>query len=411
MSGAHGGRTHAAARLPDGFRTTAEKGTDDTVRETQAAVLSGPAGSPSGTHRALHLEDVRLTPPGAGEVLVRIAAAGLCHSDLSVLHGDRPRPLPMVLGHEAAGVVEETGPGVSGVQPGDHVVFSFVPACGACVPCQSGRPALCEPGARANGHGELLTGSRPFRRATGEQLHHHLGVSAFAERTVVASGSLIRIPGHLPLEKAALFGCAVLTGVGAVINTARPTPGTALAVFGLGGVGLSAVMGAHLAGCHPVIAVDPLDAKLELATSLGATHAVKADDDASDAIRDLTDGGAHCTVEAVGSAHALTAAYHATRRGGHTVSAGLPHPDQRAQLPAALLVGEERRVSGSYMGSAVPRRDIPRLLALYEAGRLPVDALHTRTLGLADINTGFDALATGAAVRQLVTPGTPRVEG
>ncbi|MFD0507889.1 zinc-binding dehydrogenase [Streptomyces chiangmaiensis] len=339
-------------------------------------------------------------------MLVRIAAAGLCHSDLSVINGDRPRPLPMVLGHEAAGVVEETGPGVSDVQPGDHVVFSFVPSCGACVPCQSGRPALCEPGARANTHGELLTGSKPFHRAGGERLNHHLGVSAFAERTVVSAASLIRIPSHIPLEKAALFGCAVLTGVGAVINTARPTPGTAVAVFGLGGVGLSAVMGAHLAGCHPVIAVDPLDAKLELATSLGATHAVKAGDDAPDVIRDITGGGAHCTVEAVGSARVLTAAYNATRRGGQTVSAGLPHPDQRAELPAALLVGEERQVTGSYMGSAVPRRDIPRLLALHEAGRLPVDALHTQTLGLAEINTGFDALAAGAAVRQLVTPGT-----
>src|SRR5918997_266718 len=375
--------------------------------QIRAAVLSEMgAPRPYAQPNPLRIETLELDPPGPGEVLIRIAAAGLCHSDLSVINGDRPRPMPMALGHEAAGVVEELGPGVDDLARGDHVVCVFVPSCGHCEPCAEGRRALCEPGAAANGAGTLLSGARRLRRRNGTPVNHHLGVSGFAEYATVAQESLIKIDLDVPLHEAALFGCAVLTGVGAVVNTARVEPGTGVAVFGLGGVGLSAVLGAVLAGAFPIVAVDVLDAKLELARSLGATHTVHARHvDAVDAVRELTSGGAHYAFESVGNERVLAQAYTATRRGGTTVSIGLPHPSKQFVVPAVSLVAEERTVKGSYMGSAVPKRDIPRYIALYQAGLLPVDKLLSETLELDGINPAFDALARGEAVRQVVRLG------
>ncbi len=359
--------------------------------------------APYALSKPLMVAEVTLQRPGPGEALVKVVGAGLCHSDLSTIDGSRPRPMPMVLGHEAAGIVQEVGSHVQDLAPGDHVVFSFVPMCGRCLPCAAGRPALCEKGALANGAGTLLDGSRPFRDRNGRILNHHLGVSAFSDHTIASQESLIKIHSTIPLEKAALFGCAVITGVGAVINTAQVEPGTAVAVFGLGGVGLSAVMGAQLARAYPIVAVDVLDAKLELAEKLGATHTVNAKDgEPAQAVKDLTSGGAHYTFEAVGSERVLQQAYQATRRGGTTVAIGLPHPTRMFTVPAVGIVAEERTIKGSYMGSAVPRRDIPRFLELYQAGLLPVDLLLTRTIALDEINEGFDALARGEAVRQVV---------
>lgn len=357
---------------------------------------------PYADSRPLVVEEVELEGPGPGEVLVEIAAAGLCHSDLSVIDGSRPRPVPMVLGHEASGVVREIGPGVQDLSPGDHVVFSFVPLCGRCVYCATGRPALCEPGNAANARGSLLSGARRFRSQKGTALHHHLGVSAFSGYTVAARESLIRIRPEIPLEAAAVFGCAVLTGVGAVVNTARVEPGARVAVFGLGGVGLSTVLGARLAGALEVVAVDRVAAKLELARRLGATQTVVADGDPVEAVCQLTGGGADYAFEAVGSAKVLGQAYAATRRGGKTITIGLPHPDQRLDLQAVSLVAEERGLLGSYMGSAVPQRDIPRFLDLYLAGKLPVDELVSRRVELQTINSAFDDLRQGAVVRQLL---------
>ncbi|EKP95312.1 zinc-dependent alcohol dehydrogenase family protein [Thermaerobacter subterraneus] len=354
--------------------------------------------------RPVVVDEVDLDGPGYGEVLVELKAAGICHSDLSVVDGSRPRPTPMVLGHEAAGIVRETGPGVTGLQPGDHVVFTFVPMCGRCVYCTSGRPALCEPGNAANARGELLRGGRRFHRH-GEPVHHHLGVSAFSQFTVAAEESLIKIDPGVPFEVAAVFGCAVMTGVGAVVNTARVEPGSSVAVFGLGGVGLAAVMGAVAAGAHPVVAADVLPEKLEHARMLGATHAVNARSvDAVEAVRDLTGGGADYAIEAAGNADVLAQAYRATRRGGTTITVGLPHPEATLSIPAVTVTAEERVLRGSYMGSAVPRRDLPRFLRLFRAGRLPVDRLITHRLGLDEINRGFDRLAAGEAVRQVVMP-------
>ena len=361
--------------------------------------------APYAQSRPLRVEDVELDPPGAGEVLVRIRAAGLCHSDLSVINGDRPRPVPMALGHEAAGEVEEAGPGVTDLKPGDHVVMVFVPSCGHCLPCMEGRPALCEPGAAANGQGTLISGARRLRRA-GTDIHHHLGVSAFAERAVLSRNSLVKIDPTLPFETAALFGCAVLTGVGAVVNTAAVRAGTSVAVVGLGGVGLNALLAAKLCGAARIVALDVLDDKLALARQLGATDTINAADaDAVAKARDATSGGADYAFEMVGSVKAMGLAYRITRRGGTTVSAGLSHPDHTFALPHVSLVAEERTVKGSYVGSCVPLRDMPRYIALYQQNRLPVDRLMSDRIGFDQLNAAFDRLAEGRVVRQILVPG------
>lgn len=352
--------------------------------------------------RPLGVVEVELEPPGPGEILVRVGAAGLCHSDLSVIDGSRPRPLPMALGHEAAGEVVACGPEVDGLAAGDHVVLAFVPACGDCGPCRAGRAALCEPGAAANAAGTLLSGARRWQDADGGTIHHHLGVSAFADHVVVSARSAVRIDPALPFELAALFGCAVLTGAGAVTNAAAVEPGQRVAVLGLGGVGLAAVLGAVVAGASTVIGVDVVASKLELARSLGATHAVPAGPDAVAAIRELTDGGADAVVETVGSERVLADAYAATRRGGVTVTVGLPAPTRMLSIPAVSLVAEERTLRGSYLGSSVPERDIPRFIELHAAGRLPVDRLLTHRLTLDEVNEGFERLAAGEAVRQAI---------
>jgi alcohol dehydrogenase len=349
------------------------------------------------------VETVELDGPGVGEVLVKIVAAGLCHSDLSIVNGDRPRPMPMALGHEAAGIVEEVGAGVDDLQRGDHVALIFVPSCGHCLPCMEGRPALCEPGAAANGAGTLVGGHRRLHRADNSPINHQVGVSCFAEYAVVRRGTLIKIDPELPLDIAALFGCAVLTGVGAVINSAQLKLGSTLAVVGLGGVGLSALLGGVAAGARQIIAIDTLPGKLELAQQLGATHIFRADDpDLVARVKAATNGGVEVAIEAASSVQALDQAYKITRRGGTTVTCSLPPPSHTFNLPAVNLVAEERTLKGCYLGSSVPVRDIPHYIALHRAGRLPVEKLVTHRLGLDEINLGFERLADGSAVRQVI---------
>jgi alcohol dehydrogenase len=370
----------------------------------RAAVLNRMgAPTPYAESKPLSIAEVDLDPPGPGEVLVKIAAAGLCHSDLSVIDGNRPRPMPMVLGHEAAGVVEELGPGVDDLVLGDHVVLVFVPSCGHCVPCAEGRPALCEPGAAANAAGTLLSGAKRIH-CDGVEVNHHIGCSAFAEYATVSRRSLVKIDRELPLDEAALFGCAVMTGVGAVINTARVQAGSSVAVIGLGGVGLATLLGAVAAGARRVVAIDLSDDKLGLARQLGATDTFNAGaSDAVEAIRAATNGGVEYAFEMAGSVRAMELAYTITRRGGTTVTAGLPPPTHTFNLPQVNLVAEERTVKGSYIGTCMPARDIPRYVELYRRGRLPVDRLMSSHLKLDDINLGFDLLHEGKAVRQIVT--------
>jgi alcohol dehydrogenase len=358
---------------------------------------------PYAESKPMKIEEVDLAPPGEREVLVQIKAASLCHSDLSTVNGDRPRQTPMVLGHEAAGVIVECGPGVNDVKPGDHVALVFAPSCGECIACKEGHPGRCEPGQQSNAAGTLLGGTMRLSQ-NGKPVYHHVGVSAFAEYCVVNRGSLVKIDDKLPFDEAALFGCAVLTGVGAALNTAQVFPGAKVAVVGLGGVGLNTLFGALVGGASQVIAIDVHDDKLELAKELGATDAVNAkDEDAVQKIKDLTNGGVDFGFEMAGSVQAMELAYRITRRGGTTVTAGLPHPDARWPLQHVNLTAEERTVKGSYVGSCVPARDVPRYIDLYRKGMLPVNKLMSDHITLDQINEGFDRLASGHTVRQIIT--------
>lgn len=368
-----------------------------------AAVLrqTGVQG-PYAQTRPLAITEVELDPPGPGEVLVRIRAAGLCHSDLSVINGDRPRALPIVLGHESSGEVVETGPGVTDLRAGDHVAMVFVPSCGCCTPCAEGRPALCEPGAAANTQGTLLGGGRRLH-VGGDWLNHHTGVSCFAEYAVVSRRSCVKVHAELSHREAALFGCAVLTGAGAVINRARIKAGDTAAIIGLGGVGMSALLAAVAAGARRVVAVDFSDEKLALARSLGATHVINPKQIASDDdLYDLAGGRVDYGFDMAGAVPAFETAYKLTRRGGATITSGLPNPRSTFPLSLSQMVGEEREIRGSYLGSGVPAIDIGRYIDLYKAGRLPVDRLMGKTFTLDQINEGFDHLATGGSLRDAI---------
>lgn len=363
------------------------------------------AEMPYGTSEPLAIEEIELDPPGPGELLVKVVGAGLCHSDLSVINGSRPRPLPVVLGHEGAGEVVEVGPGIRDIAAGDPVVFQFSASCGRCVRCLEGRPQICETHALARAKGELMGGGKRMRDSTGAEVNHQTGVSCFAEYAVVDRGSVVRVDRDIPLETAAIFGCAVMTGVGAALNAARVAPGDKVAVIGLGGVGFSAMLGAILGGADQVIAVDINPAKLGLARQLGAHHTVDARDaDHVQQILDLTGGGVDVSLEGAGVIPALTTGYKILKTGGQLITVGLSPLGDDFPIPAADLVTREIAVRGSYMGSCVPVRDIPKYLEAFRQGRLPVDRLIGEHIGFDAVNAGFDKLASGEAVRQILTP-------
>lgn len=371
--------------------------------KTRAAVLHSMENpAPFAQSKPLKIEEIDLDAPGPGEVLVKMIAAGLCHSDLSVISGVRPRPVPMALGHEASAQVVQVGEGVSDLKAGDRVVLVFVPSCGHCMPCMEGRPALCEPGAESNGKGTLLSGERRLHLGS-QAVNHHVGVSAFAEHAVVSRRSCVKLEQDIDPIEAALFGCAVLTGVGAVVNTAKVQPGQTAAVIGLGGVGLCALLGAVASGARDIVAVDLHDSKLAVARSLGATITVNArDPDAVAKVKDATRGGVDFAFEMAGVIQAMEMAYRMTRRGGTTVTGSLPHPQHNWPLQQVSLVAEERTIKGSYIGSCVPSRDVPRYIGLYMAGKLPVDKLMGERMKLDDINAAFDRLDAGESMRDLV---------
>jgi alcohol dehydrogenase len=383
--------------------------------ETKAAVLREMGlPAPFTDSRPLQATKLNLDGPAEGELLIRVRAAGLCHSDLSVINGSRPRIMPMALGHEAAGEVLRTGSPDSPFSEGDHVVLAFVPACGSCRFCREGRPALCGPAAAANAAGTLLGGGIRIADADGP-VHHHLGVSAFSERIVVSEKSAVKVPDDLPFDVAALFGCAVLTGAGAVLNTAADAlPASSVAVFGLGGVGLAALLAAASQGPATLIAIDPVPAKRALALDLGATDVIDpgSGDTVAHVKTAVAEGsamseaggadGVDLAIETVGDERVLAEAFNATGRGGTTVTAGLPHPDRMLQIPAQTLTAEERTLKGSYLGSCIPARDIPRFIAMYRDGILPVDRLLSHRLRPDELNEGFDRLDRGEAVRQVV---------
>ena len=370
---------------------------------TKAAILHQmELERPYSVSNPLKIEDVTLDDPGFNEVVVKIKAAGLCHSDLSVIDGNRPRPLPMALGHEASGVVVELGEGVDKLSVGDHVVFAFLPSCGSCSYCNTGRAALCEPGAEANGKGTLLGGHKRIHNK-GNYYHHHLGVSGFAEFAVVSVDSLVKIDQEIPFEIAALFGCAIITGVGAVVNTAQLKFGESILIVGLGGVGLSAILGAKAAGASNIIAADLNPQKRAIAKKLGAHYTIDSSKkNALQFLKDLSGGGVDVALEFAGAISALEFAFHATKRGGTTVTAALPHPDAKLEISPVTLVGQEKSLKGSYLGSCIPSRDIPAYIELYKTGRLDVEKLISHRIILEDINDGFERLAQGDALRQII---------
>ena len=357
---------------------------------------------PYAKSRPLHIETLDLEGPRAGEVLVKVRAAGLCHSDLSTIEGARPRPLPTVIGHEGAGEIAAVGAGVTDLAVGDHVVFIFAPSCGACRQCTSGRPNLCTTFNAAKQKGDLATGGRRLR-LRGQEVAHYAGLSCFADHAVVPRNSVQRIPKDVPFADAALFGCAVVTGVGAAVNTAETKAGDVVAVVGLGGVGLSCLLGAIVAGAGRIIAVDVHDDKLALARQLGTTDTFNARDaDCVERIVKATDGGVDAAFEMAGTVKAMELAYKITVRGGKTVSAGLSPVAAQFTIPHYQMVQDGRQVLGSYMGGCVIARDVPRYIGLYKDRKLPVDRLLSARIGLDDVNEGFDRLADAAVVRQVI---------
>jgi len=376
------------------------------VKCKAAVLMTSGSQRPYTKSRPVNIEEVELEQPRAGEVLVRIAGAGICHSDIAAVAGVRRLPMPLVLGHECSGFIEDVGEGTQIVKKGDHVVLSYVPSCGRCVYCASGVPGLCDPGRRANRQGILLSGGTRFQ-LKGKEIHHHLGVSAFSEYTVVPENSAISVSKDVPIEELALLGCAVLVGIGSVLNSARLKAGSTAAVFGCGGVGLNVIQGAKLAGAKQIIAVDVVESKLSMATSLGATETVNASAlDAVDTIRKLTGGiGVDYSFEAVGNTEVMAQSFCATRNGGETILVGITSPEDRLIVPSSWLVDEERKIKGSYMGSAVPRRDIPMLVDLYASGRIKIGEIVTRHLKLEQVNEGLEALAKGEVARQIIDIG------
>lgn len=374
----------------------------ETIKTRVAVLREMGLPRPYTDSRPLTIEEVELDPPGKAEVLIKIKAAGLCHSDLSVIDGNRPRPLPMALGHEAAGEIVKLGEDVHGFEVGDHVVFAFLPSCGHCIYCQTGRPALCEVGAKANGDGTLMNGDRRIHNGE-DYYYHHLGVSGFADYAVASIHSLVKIDKEFPFEIAALFGCAVMTGVGAVVNTANTKAGDSVLVVGLGGVGLSAILGAKAVGASKIIGADISRYKRDAAAEFGAHETIDSSAGNSlETIQKMTNGGVDISVEFAGAMPALDFAFNATKRGGTTVTGALPHPDARLSLDPLALVGQEKTLKGCYLGSSVPMRDIPAFLNLYKTDRLPVDKLISHRLKLEDINEGFERLAAGDAIRQVI---------
>jgi S-(hydroxymethyl)glutathione dehydrogenase/alcohol dehydrogenase len=361
----------------------------------QAAVLWAP-GAP------VEIREVELVPPRDGEVLVKIAACGVCASDLHVVDGHLPEPLPLVLGHEASGVVVATGPGVDSPQEGDHVVLALVPACGECEACRRGRRNFCELGARMASTGTLADGTSRLS-ADGRELRHFNSVSSFAEYAVVPASVAVPIRRDVPLDVAALVGCAVLTGYGGVVRTAAVEAGASVAVWGCGGVGQNVVQAARLAGAGPIVAVDTRGESLVLAERLGATHAVDAGatDDPAAAVRELTGGGVDYAFEAIGREPTIRQAWDALRPGGTAVILGLPPKGATVAIDTWGFINE-KTLKGSFLGSARIDEDVPRLVDLYAEGALRLEELVSRRIPLAELPQAFERLRAGDGLRQLV---------
>ena len=353
--------------------------------------------------RPVRVEQVDLSGPAKNEIMVQVFAAGVCHSDLSAVNGTRVRPVPMVLGHEGAGVVVEVGSLVTDVSVGDHVAFIFMPNCGDCLQCRSGKPSNCEQGNAANAAGRLLSGAKRIA-LNGREINHYAGVSCFAEYVTADHRSVVKIPKEIPFDVAAVFSCAVITGVGAVVNTAKVPMGASVGIVGLGGVGLSAMLGAKASGARQIIGIDPVKYKRDGAKQLGADLVFDSEDpDIIEKIKDVTNGGLDYVFEAVGEVEAIELAYAVTGRGGTTTSSGLSHPSKAFSINHVQLVAEERTIKGSFLGGCIPKRDIPNYIQMFQDGKLPVDQLIKSHIELENVNEAFDKLDQGETVRQVIS--------
>ncbi len=348
------------------------------------------------------VETIDVAPPRAGEVMIKLAACGVCHSDLSATNGTIPFPPPLILGHEGAGEVIEVGAGVTDFKVGDHVLSSFVTMCGICHYCTIGRPALCDVGARTLY--TLPTGDLRTSDATGAPLNIFSGCGVMAEYATLSTRSIIKIPQDAPLKQAALVGCGVMTGFCAATNTAHVEPGAIVAVFGCGGVGLSAIQGAAVSGAGMIVAVDIDDFKLELAKLMGATHTInsKGEENLVKTIKKLTGGGVDYAFECVGSGDLVATAYGALRKGGTAVVVGVARPKDMTSIRTASLTFEEKTITGSYFGSARPREDAPRILGLYKSGKVKLDELVTRTYAIDEAAQAFADLEAGKNARGVI---------
>lgn len=362
--------------------------------KVQAAFVNAP-------NNPIQIETLDLAEPKVGEVLVKVMATGVCHSDWHLVTGDTQHPLPAALGHEGAGIVNAVGAGVTNMQEGDHVALNWAPACGTCFYCQRGRPNLCDTYVEPIWAGTMLDGTTRLTR-NGSPVYHYCGLACFAEYTVVPSVSCVVVPKNLPFEVAAVIGCAVTTGVGSVLNTAQVEPGSTVAVYGAGGVGLSTIMGAKLAGAKTIIAVDRLESRRQAALDLGATHAIDAIDSIS-SIRNLTEGrGADYVFEAIGNPHVQEICLEVARPGGTVVFSGLSPMGSSTNLPGSVLVRQEKTVKGSYYGTANPPMDFIKYAEWYLEGRLPLDRMISQTYELGQVNEAFADMLSGATRRGIV---------
>jgi S-(hydroxymethyl)glutathione dehydrogenase/alcohol dehydrogenase len=346
----------------------------------------------------LQIEEVSIGEPGPHEVLVRTKAAGLCHSDLHFMEGKYPHPTPAILGHESAGVVEAVGDQVTYLEPGDHVISCLSVYCGNCEPCLTGHLSICD----NKGQTTRPAGGAPRLHQDGQPIEQFLHLSSFAEKMLVHEHALVKVRKDVPLDRAALLGCAVITGLGAVFHTAHVEPGTDVAVIGCGGIGLCAVQGAAIAGAARVIAIDIVESKLELARSMGATHTVNGkDEDPVKAVKKITGGGVHYSFEAIGAKATSEQAFYMLRPGGTATIIGMIPVGQKVELPGHLFL-TERKIQGSNMGSNRFRVDMPRFLDYYVQGRLKLDELVSARISLDQINDGFERMKSGEVARSVI---------
>jgi len=353
----------------------------------------------------LEIHDVEVEAPHAGEVKVRMGASGVCHSDLSVQNGTLMGSLPLVLGHEGAGVIEEVGEGVEHLAPGDHIVVSWVPQCGQCYFCSRGQGELCEAGTMAMATGGLLDGTTRFTWKDGEPLRQMASSGTFSEVSIVPAIGAVKIPDDVPMNIAALIGCGVLTGVGAALNTASIRAGDTVAVIGCGGVGLNVIQGARIAGADEIMAVDMVESKLQMAKNFGATTTVNASQaDAVGQVMELThQRGVDVAFEVIGLKKTIDQTVMMTRRGGQAILVGVPPMDVMVELPAFFgVVLMEKTIKGCWYGSSNVHTDVAKLLDYYRSGDLKLDELISRTIRLDQVNEAFDAMKTGEVARSVI---------